>query len=600
MDHTIIYGLASIVVFGLLAHWLSWRFQMPAILLLLAFGVVAGPVTGLLSPDEIFGEALFPFVNIAVAIILFEGGLTLKFSEMREAAGATTKLVAIGGMITWATATGAALLFLDFPFAIALLLGAVLVVTGPTVIVPLLRQIRPTGNTYPVAKWEGIVNDPLGVMLAILVFEAALAEGAPEAMWIAVAGVLKTVFIGGGLGVVVAKAVEVVFGKRLLPDYLQIPFALTMVVAVFVASDAVQAESGLFAVTVMGVYLANQKRVSMRRVVEFKENLQPLLLSALFIVLAARLDPSALEVVSWNAVGFVGALVVVSRPAAVFLSTIGEPLTIREKIFLSLLAPRGIVAAAIGAIFSIQLAAAGFENATALEPLLFFVVASSIVLYGLGATLSARGLGVASPDPQGCLIVGADRFSRAVAKALTKLGFETTLVDNNRENVNAAKMEGLRTHFGNALSENIVDELNLGGMGKLLAMTPNNEVNSLAALHFSKIFHGEAFQINVGDPPGKRGAAVAKNLRGQILFGEEYTCDYLRERYEREEVEIRVTRFTEEYDYERWRTENAESVPLFLATKSGKLRVFSLDNKPKPSEGDSLIALRTKRENGEG
>jgi hypothetical protein len=411
--------------------------------------------------------------------------------------------------------------------------------------------------------------------------------------------VLKTVFIGGGLGVVAAKTVEVALGKRLLPDYLQSPFALTMVVAVFVASDAVQAESGLFAVTVMGVYLANQKRVSVRRVVEFKENLQPLLLSGLFIVLAARLDPSALEVVSWNAVAFVGALVVVSRPAAVFLSTIGEPLSFREKVFLSLLAPRGIVAAAIGAIFSIQLAAAGFENATQLEPLLFFVVAATIVFYGLGSVLSAKPLGVASPDPQGCLVIGADRFSRSVAKTLKKLGFETLLVDNNRENVNAAKMEGLRTHFGNALGENIADELNLGGMGKLLAMTPNNEVNSLAALHFSNLFHGEAFQINVGDPPGKRGAAVAKNLRGQILFGEEYTCEYLRDRFNRDVAEIRATKFTDEYDYDTWLAENAESVPLFLATKGGKLRVFTLDNKPKPSEGDTLIALRSKRENGE-
>ena len=332
------------------AQWLAWRFRIPSILLLLAFGFVAGPATGLLDPDALFGELLFPVVSISVGLILFEGGLSLHLRDLRQIGGSLWNLITLGALVTWALATWAARAMLGLETGPALLLGAILVVTGPTVIGPLLRHVRPVGKVAAVAHWEGIVIDPVGAMLAVLVFEAlpaASSAGFGAAVRGAAFEMVATVLVGTLVGGIAAAATVVLLYRYWVPDFLQSPMLLMLVVTAFTASNVLQAESGLFTVTLMGVLLANQRYVPVKHIVEFKENLRVLLIASLFILLAARVSPDDFRELGWSGPAFVAFLVLVARPLSVLLATLGSSLTAKERVFLAWLAPRGIVAASV-------------------------------------------------------------------------------------------------------------------------------------------------------------------------------------------------------------------------------------------------------------
>jgi len=288
-------GLASIVVIGIAAQWLSWRLRLPAIFLLLLAGFLAGAVTGWIDPDALLGEALFPVVSLSVAIILFEGGLSLDIAELAKIGRVVRNLASIGVVATWGLAAVSAYFLLGFDLRLSVLLGAILVVTGPTVIIPLLRHIQPTAKLGSAIRWEGIVNDPIGAILAVLVFNAIVVGELQGGMSAAAVGVVKALFAGGALGLLGAGLIVVLLKRYWVPDYLQSTVTLAVVLAVFSLADLVLSESGLLAVTVMGSALASQKVVTVRHIIEFKENLRVLLISALFIILAARMplqDPA--------------------------------------------------------------------------------------------------------------------------------------------------------------------------------------------------------------------------------------------------------------------------------------------------------------------
>lgn len=357
----ILFGVTLIIVLGVAAQWLAWRLHVPSILLLLLFGFLGGPIAGQLQPDALFGELLLPFVSVSVGLILYEEGLSLRLTELPKVGGVVRNLVTTGAFVTWAISTLASAWLFDLPGELAVLLGAILVVTGPTVIQPLLQHIRPSGATGSILKWEGIVIDPVGALLAVLVFEAVSAGELREATAHVLGGVLKTIIVGGGLGVVAAGMLSFALRRYWVPDFLQNAVSLMLVLATFAASNAAQHESGLFAATVMGITLANQRSVDVRHIVEFKENLRVLLISGLFIVLAARLEVSSLLAVSFRGMVLVLLLVAVARPLCVWVSTVRSKLSAKERLFLSAMAPRGIVAAAVASVFAIRLEQIGYE-----------------------------------------------------------------------------------------------------------------------------------------------------------------------------------------------------------------------------------------------
>ncbi len=324
MQINFVTGLALIIFFGILAQWVSWRFRLPSILLLLIAGFIAGPISGLIIPDDYFGELLFPIVSISVAVILFEGGLSLKLSELRSVGKVVVRLITIGISLTWILTTAAAYYLLGLNFSLSVLLGAILVVTGPTVIMPILRHVKPNHQINSMLKWEGIINDPIGAVLSILVFEVIIASGITEAGTTLIFGVIKTILLSGVVGLSCGYLILLSIKHKLIPDFLHNSISLALVISVFAMANLIQKESGLFAVTIMGVFLANQKTVNVKHIIDFKENLRVILISFLFIILSARLKIADLQMLNVNSFIFVAALMLVIRPVSVYASTLNQ------------------------------------------------------------------------------------------------------------------------------------------------------------------------------------------------------------------------------------------------------------------------------------
>lgn len=591
MSEYLLLGFSSIIILGISAQWLAWKLHMPSIVLLLAVGFVAGPVTGFIVPDEIMGPFLLPFVSISVAIILFEGGLSLRLSEIEGVGSVVRNLVTGGVLITWAMATAASYYLFDLEMSIAILLGAVLVVTGPTVVIPLLRQIRPVGRLGSILKWEGIVVDPIGAMLAVLVYETIVVGLGEDTMTHALTGIMMTVIAGVFVGLLGGILLVVLLKRYLVPDFLQNSVTLMTVVLAFTVSNLLQGESGLLAVTVMGIFLANQTTVTVKHIIEFKENLRVLLISVLFIILSARLKLSDFEEISiLSAVLFILFLILVVRPLSVYFSTIGSGLSAKERLYIMCLAPRGIVAAAISSVFMLSLIEKGF-NAESLVPLTFIVIVGTVIVYGLLAEPIAKALDIARPNPQGVMIVGAHPWAISLGKVLKEEGIDVIITDTNWANVSNARMAGLQTYYGSVISEYALRELDLSAIGRLIAMTANDNINSLSALHFSEIFsRTDVFQLIPEDEKSKK-EALSQNLRGRLLFNEGATYSVISKMIEKGCV-VKKSTLTKEFDYDNYKKLYGEElIPMFLIQEKGVLSVFSSDSEITPKIGQTIISV---------
>jgi len=597
VESDLLIGLGSIVVLGTAAQWIAWRLHLPSILLLLLVGFVAGPITGFIDPDALLGDLLFPIVSLAVGVILFEGGLSLNVRALREDGLTIGNMILIGGLITWAVAAAAAHWLLGFDLGLSLLMGAILIVTGPTVIIPMLLYIRPIGRVGSIVKWEGIVNDPFGAILAVLVFELLASGLGLHFSWHAAFGLFKAFAFGTLIGALGAGLIVLVLRRFWLPDLLQEPVTLMTAVGVFIAANLVQHEAGLLATTVMGIVLANQKQVSVKHIIEFKERVRVLLIAGLFVFLAARLQMENLAYIGLGSFAFLAVLVLVARPLAVFVSTLGSRLSWQERAFISWMAPRGIVAAAVSSVFGLYLADKGYPGAERLMPEIFFIIVGTVVLYGLTAGPLAKRLGLAAPTPQGLLLVSAHKWARELAKAVQREGFDVMLADTNWDNVVAAKMEGLTAFHENAVtSQKLIDEVAMHSIGRILALTPNDEANSLAALRFGEVFgRSNVFQL-APHSAGERRSAGEKHLRGRLLFDKLANFGTMSERCA-VQGRIKAVNITDKFTYKTFRERYPKAVPLFLITEERQLFPFTLEKKLSPRSGQRIVAL-VDEENG--
>lgn len=593
--------LATVIALGIGTQWVAWRLKLPALVLLLSvgfgFGYFAGPPRNYVSEDF-----LFPAVSLAVGLILFEGGLSLRFREIRETRRVVIRLVTIGLFITWGLTALAANVLLDFSGPMSVLLGALLTVSGPTVIVPLLRYVRPAKRIGSVIKWEGIVNDPIGAVLAALVLQV-VAEHLPGSPLSESAKSLAiTLVVGLSLGAISAFAIVQLFKRFLVPDFLQNPVVLATVVAVFAAANYLGHEAGLIAVTVLGVLLANQTSVPVRHVVEFKENIRTLLLGVLFIVLASRIQVGAdeLQSIGWGGIAFVVALILIIRPVSVFFATLGSDLSRNERLLLAWVHPRGVVAAAVASLFAIELNKTSLaDESTKLVLITFLVVVVTVTVYGLTLTPFARRLGLSRVNPQGVLFVGGSAVVREIAKAVREEGFAAYLVDTNPDNIAAARINGLAVCYGSIGSEIVHDELDLGEIGRLLAMTPNDEVNALATSEFVEHFGSkDVYRLAARKSDGERHQRVPSHLRGRLLFAPGVTYQQLEDRFE-QGARIKRTTLTAEFTLADFRKQYGESaLILFAIPEKGKLRVVPAEGAPTPKAGEKLIALVDKVADG--
>lgn len=481
-------AIAGIAALGGLCQWLAWRFKLPSILFLLTAGLLVGPVSGTFDPDALLGDLLFPIVSIAVAIILFEGGLTLKISDIRDHGAVVTRLITIGVLVTWVLLATTVHFLFDMPWPIALVFGSIAVVSGPTVVKPLLRAVRPSDKVGHILHWEGILIDPVGVFLALLVFDFVMLDMPGNGIFHIGYVLFKLIFIGLSVGVAAGYATAFVLRRYLVPDYLVNVLTLTTVVCAFVFAESIQHESGLLAVTIMGVWLANAPGLHVDEILHFKEDLSILLISTLFILLASRVDIGVIPEYGWQIVMLLAIAQFVIRPLNAFVCTVRSDLSVQERIFIGWLSPRGIVAAAVSSVFFLRLQEVQMPMSELLVPLTFSLIIGTVVFQSLTAKALAEKLGISNPLPNGVLFFGANDIALALGEALKSHSINVMLSDTSWSNVRQARQAGFEAYHGNPTSGHATENLDLQGIGKLIAVSSNRDTNALAGMHFRQEF----------------------------------------------------------------------------------------------------------------
>lgn len=592
MEEHLIMKIALIGAFGFGSQWLAWKLQLPAIVLLALAGTMAGPILGVLNPVEDFGELFRPMISIAVAIILFEGGLNLDFRELRGVSRAVRRLVIVGAPIGWLLGSLAAHYAAGLSWPVAILFAGILVVTGPTVIIPLLRQAKLASRPAALLKWEGIINDPIGALLAVLVYEVvSVAHGRETLLG---AGALLVVAIGFAvvLGFGFGRLIAIAFYRGVVPEYLKAPAVLSAVLACFECANLVHEEAGLLAVTVLGVTLANSRLASIDEMRRFKENITILLVSAVFVVLSASLPRDVILAADWRMAAFVGAVLFLVRPVTIWLCTIGSGLSWQERTLIGWIAPRGIVAVAVAGLFGPALVNLGYEDAAMLVPLTFAIVFATVIAHGFSIGWLSRKLGLSATEIPGIALVGASPWSMGLATALEELEIPATIVDTNWHRLREARLAGLSTYYGEILSEDAEFHLDMNRFGYLLALTDNDSYNALVCSQFApEIGRHRVYQLGSRENGEEDRKDVAFTIRGRTLLrsGAGYH-ELVRRR--REGWVFQRTRLTEEYDLDRYLSDRPEGTEMLFAVRpSGEIAFSTDEGRPPARAGDVILSF---------
>ena len=579
--------LAGVIALGFAAQWLAWRLRLPAILFLLSVGLLLGPGLDLLNADALLGRLLLPLVSLGVAIILFEGALTLRLAEIRGHHRMIRNLSTWGVGVNWLLLAGGAHWIGGLAWPLAFLLGAILSVTGPTVISPLLRSVRPSRRVGDALRWEGIVVDPMGAILAVLVFEFMRSGDGAMAAWV----LGKMALVGVLLGGAGAFALDRLLRFRLVPDYLMNYATLAVLLGVFTGADALAHESGLLAVTLMGVILANRKDLDIEPIAHFKEHLATVLISVLFILLATRVDLLLLQKTLLPAIGFLLFVQFVARPLMVLCCRLGTTFSWPETAFLAWIAPRGIVAAAVSALFALKLEAIGYLQAEKLVPFTFAIILGTVLIQSATAAPLARWLGVAQPRPRGLLIVGANRLGRSLAQALRKEGVPVQLLDPDWNSVREARMAELSAFYGDPADLRTERLLDLSDMGLLLAVSHRSELNALACLRYEPEFGAARRFFLPFSAGGESTQPIERHLTARRWLGGQVGLKELEQALEAG-WRMRATRLTENFGYSRYREQHPQAIALLAIDSDGRPRLFDAAHPASGSAGATLIALR--------
>ncbi len=598
--------LAGIIILGIIAQWVAWRLKLPAILPLILIGLFVGPVSTLFTDhgekwiEPIWngekglfpGDGLYYFVSLAISIILFEGGLTLKRSEIANVGPVITKLITLGSVVTFFGAGVAAHFVFGLTWQVSFLISGLIIVTGPTVITPILRNIPLKKDVSAVLKWEGILIDPIGALVAVLVFEfISVGEGEAYTQT-ALIEFGKILLFGTTFGFTFAHALAFAIKKNFIPHYLLNVVSLSVVLLVFVESDIFAHESGLLAVVVMGLVMGNINLPNLKELLYFKESLSVLLISILFILLAANINIQELELIfNWQMVVLLAIIVFVIRPLGVFLSTAGSDLKFKEKLFISWVGPRGIVAAGIASLFGSKLLANGEPGAEYITPIVFTVVLGTVLLNATTARLFAKMVGVFLTKSEGILIIGASKASRLIAGYLQQNKRHVVLIDNNQSNIDKAKKMGLEAMTANIYSDSLTDNIELNDMGYLMALTGNSDINMFAIKKFRDQF-GEngSFRLVTGDEMND-----PENNPKEGLFS--HTDDFIKlMEASRKYPSIHEIELKDKEHYEgliEITKSDKNMVPIFLKTTSGDLKIIPSFSKEFEdiAEGSKLVYL---------
>ncbi len=629
MDNLVL-AFTIIGVLGVGAQWLAWRFNLPAIVLMAIAGLLAGPVTGLLWPAgydpatavappmvTFFGQFYQPIIGVAVAVILFEGGLTLKFSEIKDVSRGVMRLVVPGAFIAWALAAVAGHYIAGLTWMSAILFAGVMVVTGPTVIIPLLRQSKLSPRPAALLKWEGIVNDPLGALFAVLAFEIAALQvghgahghaGGPVEYFMTW---LTASVLSGGFGYALGRGAVTAFRRGWVPEYLKPPALLALVLFCFEVANLMQEEAGLVSVTVMGITMANARLASINELRLFKENVAIILVSGVFVILTANLTWDAFASLDGRSLLFLGAMLFVIRPMTVFLSTIGAGLPWRERLLIGWIAPRGIVAVAVSSFFGASLVAlysAGLEtpgadvdqlqrqiaSAERLIPLAFAMVFATVLLHGFSIGPLAKALGLASTERPGVLISGATPFAVSLAQKFQEMDISVMIADASWRRLRPARLADIPTYYGELLSEVTEHHVDLNRYGVLMALSGNEAHNALVCTDLApEMGRAAIYQVNARGKDEEDRRALSFTLQGRTFLNSGTPLDVLLRRHYAGWM-FQKTRIAEEYPPDRYLADLDKEAEIVFLKRRDTILVNSQEVPLTPEVGDVVVAYTPK------
>jgi NhaP-type Na+/H+ or K+/H+ antiporter len=584
--NAILTGLGLVIVLAIASRLLADRLGLPAIVVLLPVGFVAGIVTDDVHPDKLFGATFTPLVDLGVGLILFEAGLRLRFHELRGGIRSVVLLlISVGALVTLVGVTVSVKLIFGLSWGVSAVLGAILVVSGPTVVLPLLAFVRPSERVRSVLKWEGTLIDPIGALLGVIAFNAVL-EGAAGDRPFHPGEMALSLGVGLAVGVVGAAVLWLLLRslQRSAPGH-AVAAALMAVVGAVVGADLLREDSGFVAAAVMGIVMANQRELDVSRILEFHGTLVSLVIGMLFVLISASVEPSQVNAVLAEGLGLIAVMVFVVRPLVVALAAWRSRLTLRERAYVAWMAPRGIVAAATASAFGLSLTQAGVSGADQILPIAFVVIFGTVVLYGLTAAPVARLLGVAGAAAPVILVVGGHAWARTIARSLKAAGLGVRLWTGRPDEQAAARAAGLDA--GNARLGVDVEsrEAELEEVSTALLMTESDDFNALAAFELrQELGSDRVFRL-----PAEEGALdlVPAYAEGSILFAEHLTFVELARRFD---AGAQIVEVPANGDSHR-RPVDDGLTPLFVVADDSSLTVVTAGTSLEANPGDRTICL---------
>ncbi|WP_085505551.1 cation:proton antiporter [Thalassobacillus devorans] len=598
LDSTL-FLFMMIGLLGIGSQWIAWRFQWPSIVVMSVVGLLAGPIFGFMNPEETFAGVYEPIISIAVAIILFEGSLKLSFREIKGLERSVVRIVTLGAFLGWILGSFTAHYVAGLSWAVSFVIGGLLIVTGPTVVLPMLRQAKLKPRPASILKWEGIIVDPLGALLAVFSYEIIRFLVLEK---VSVTELLLFFLVSGFavlLGWLLGWCIAWMFKHGYIPEFLKSPIVFVVVILCFTIPNEIMHETGLLSVTAMGVTMANMNISSINDMRHFKENISVLLISAIFIMLTASLSlDTLLSMLEMEILWYVILMLFIVRPLSILLSTIRTELSLKERILVGWIAPRGIVALTVSGYFASVLVNEGFEDASILVPLTFGLVFSTVVVHGFSITWLAQKLGIAANATPGVLIVGSNHFTIKLASALRNLEVPVLLTEASWERVQLAKQNDFKkVYYGEILSEKTEYRLDLTPYDKLVAATELDSYNALVSTNFMAEFgRSNVYQLSLKSNEEGHLNDLAHTTHGNILFEEGMSWEALMKRIEHGFVfqsEELSKSFTLE-DYEARLSD--DSVMIAILKNEGSVQFFTSENKLEGQPGDKVLSLVTRQE----
>jgi NhaP-type Na+/H+ or K+/H+ antiporter len=590
MQEYALIAIVTIIVLGIFSQWLAWKIQWPSIVIMSIAGLLIGPVLGLFNPKAALGTLYSPIISLAVAVILFEGSTSLDIRELKGISKSVFRVVTLGAFLAWIGGSLAAHYVANLSLEIAFIIGGLFVVTGPTVIIPLLRQAKLKPRTAAVLKWEGIVVDPIGPLLALLAYEIIKITMDYSFHIIDLAPFFLAAIVAVLLGIGIGLFISLLVVKGLFPEYLKTPIILSFVFICFTLAEVVMHETGMLAVTAMGITLGRTKKYvrSIGSIGHIVENISVLLTSTIFILLTSSLTrETIMQVFSWPIISFVAVMLFLVRPLSIFISTIGTELTLQEKTLIGWIAPRGIVALTVSGYFAELLVNDGYVGASMLTALTFALVFITVCVHGFSLGPIAKKLNLANSEPPGILIVGASSFGIAFADQLNQMGIPVLISDTSNDRLFQARKRGIATFHGEILTDHSGHDLDLTPYENIMAMTGDAAYNALVSQSFVPEFgYNHTFSLISNDDDSD----VPVSLHSHILFGEN---DNFRELNRKVNIGYSIQAIDYPQKGSMKKDElNIDGTPLCIRRKSGEIDLLTLRKKINLEEDDQLIVLQ--------